>query len=59
MESKTGDLGLDKAEIIGVDTTYEPWSGRELLDDVKQHAALFAADDFDRMLADLQPGAED
>ncbi|MEM9461136.1 MAG: hypothetical protein AAGF11_43630 [Myxococcota bacterium] len=59
IESKTGDLRLDKAEIIGVDTTYEPWSGRELLDDVKQHAALFAADDFDRMLVDLQLGVED
>lgn len=58
-ESKTGELRLDKAEIIGVDATFEPWSGRELLDDVKQHAALFTTEDFDRMLSDLQPGAED
>lgn len=59
IEGKTGELRLDKAEIIGVDTTFDPWSGRELLDDVKQHAALFAAEDFDRMLSDLHPGAED
>lgn len=59
IEAKSGELRLDKAEIIGVDTTFEPWSGRELLDDVKQHAAVFTAEDFDRMLSDLQPGAED
>lgn len=52
IESKTGELRLDKAEIIGVDASFDPWSGRELLDDARQHAALFTAEDFDRMLSD-------
>lgn len=52
IESKTGELRLVEAEIIGVDATFDPWSGRKLLDDARQHAALFTAEDFDRMLSE-------
>jgi hypothetical protein len=59
VDSDTGDLCLAHAEIVGLDATFTSWTGRELLDEVKAHAGLFSADDFDRMLTDLQSPMRD
>lgn len=54
-----GALHLAQPEIVSLDAGYSPWSGRELLDSAKEHADLFSAGDFDRMLSDLHPRREE
>jgi hypothetical protein len=59
VESDSGDLHLDHPEIVGLDMTFDAWTGRDLLADAKQHAALFSGDDFERMLTDLLPARDE
>jgi hypothetical protein len=57
--SDSGELRLEHAEIVGLDATFVAWTGAELLNDAKQHSALFSTGDFDRMLTDLLPPVRD
>jgi hypothetical protein len=58
-DSGSGTLRLEHPTIIALDTTFAYATGRELMEEVRQHASMFSSDDFDRMLGELQPGKED
>lgn len=59
VEAGEAGLRLHQPEIVGLDAHFAYAPGGELMAEMRSHPDLFSADDFERMLADLQPGWED
>jgi len=54
-EDDAGALHLAAPRIVEVNQDYSPWSGRQILEASHELTHLFTRQDFEEMLADLQP----
>jgi hypothetical protein len=59
VRSDKGLLELREPRLVDVEATFSPWSGSELLAEMKEHADAFSRADFGRMLRELQEQRED
>ena len=54
-ENHLGDLHLTAPHLVEINLDYSPWTGREILKASHELKDVFTAQDFERMLTDLQP----